>query len=365
MSPRFVPGLKLSRLFFEAGVRPVLRRAFPRLRYSAGRLGDGSEVLGFDTPRSRDHNWGPRCQLFLSDCDFGRLRRAIDRALRARLPIAVRGYPTNWKSLPEGEGMVRFPEAVPRGPVKHWCEIRTVRRYFRQPVAVDVTQAMSPVDWLVLPHHELAQLTGGEVFHDGLGTLRPLRRRLRWYPDPVWRYCLAAQWARIDQEEPFPGRTQEVGDELGSRMLTARLVRDVMWLGFLMERRWAPYSKWFGTAFSRLPCARRLGPPLLAALRARGWRERERQMSRAYEAAVRMHNALKLTRPFPAKVSLFRTRPFRVIHAMALAEALRKSIRDPRVRALPAYAGGVDTFADSTDVVDRPDLCRRLKAVYG
>jgi hypothetical protein len=156
----------------------------------------------------------------------------------------------------------------------------------------------------------------------------------------------------------------QVGDELGSRVLTARLVRDVMWLCFLMERRWAPYSKWFGTAFARLPCARRLGPPLLAALRARSWKDRERFMSRAYEAAARMHNALCLTRALPAKVSLFHTRPFRIIHADVFADALQAGIRDPRVRALPKFAGSVDTFSDSTDVMDRPDLCRRLKRLY-
>ena len=147
-------------------------------------------------------------------------------------------------------------------------------------------------------------------------------------------------------------------------MLMARLVRDVMWLCFLMERRWAPYSKWFGTAFSRLRCARRMGPVLLAALAAGGWKERERHMSRAYEHAARMHNALGLTRPLPTKVSLFHTRPFLVIHADVFADALQATIRDPRVRALPKFAGSVDTFSDCTDVMDRPELCRKLKVLY-
>ena len=50
--------------------------------------------------------------------------------------------------------------------------------------------------------------------------------------------------------------------------------------------------------------------------------------------------------------------------AMAFAEALMKTVRDPRVKALPAYAGSVDTFSDCTDVMDRPDLCRKLRAIY-
>jgi Domain of unknown function (DUF4037) len=74
---------------------------------------------------------------------------------------------------------------------------------------------------------------------------------------------LAGQWRRIAQEEHFPGRADEVGDDLGRRVLVARLARDVMRLCFLLERRYAPYSKWLGTAFARLerrhrgPAARR------------------------------------------------------------------------------------------------------------
>jgi hypothetical protein len=36
-------------------VRPVLDAHFPGLAHSAALIGDGSDVLGFDTPVSRDH----------------------------------------------------------------------------------------------------------------------------------------------------------------------------------------------------------------------------------------------------------------------------------------------------------------------
>ena len=52
--------------------------------------------------------------------------------------------------------------------------------------------------------------------------------RLAWYPREVWLWQLACQWRRIAQEEPFPGRAAEAGDQLGCRVLVARLVRDVM-----------------------------------------------------------------------------------------------------------------------------------------
>lgn len=45
--PEFVPGLELSRSFYEEVVRPLLDDAFPGLVHSAALLGPGSEVLGF------------------------------------------------------------------------------------------------------------------------------------------------------------------------------------------------------------------------------------------------------------------------------------------------------------------------------
>jgi hypothetical protein len=39
---------------------------------------------------------------------------------------------------------------------------------------------------------------------------------------------------------------------LGSRIVAARQVRELMRPGFLLERNYWPYPKWFGTAFGRL-----------------------------------------------------------------------------------------------------------------
>lgn len=64
------------------------------------------------------------------------------------------------------------------------------------------------------------------------------------------------------------------GDEVGSAVIGARLIRDIMLLGFLLERRYAPYAKWLGTAFSRLACAPVLTPLLRRAQAAPNWQER-------------------------------------------------------------------------------------------
>ena len=64
------------------------------------------------------------------------------------------------------------------------------------------------------------------------------------------------------------GRAGQVGDEIGSTLIAGQLVRDLMRLCFLMEQQYAPYSKWYGTAFLRLEAASSLNPVLSLALRA-------------------------------------------------------------------------------------------------
>jgi hypothetical protein len=174
---------------------------------------------------------------------------------------------------------------------------------------------------------------------------------LRWYPDDVWRYLLAAQWRRIEQEEAFPGRCAEVGDELGSRVVAARMVREVMHLAFLLERQYMPYAKWLGTAFSRLACAGLLEPSLLGALGATDWPERERHLSAAYETVARMQNGLGLSEPVADSVSPFYGRPFQVIHGDRFAAALRAAISDAAVKRLPPNPGNTTQWVDSTDML--------------
>ena len=137
-----------------------------------------------------------------------------------------------------------------------------------------------------------------------------------------------------------------------------------MGLGFLMERRYAPYPKWFGSAFARLACADGLLPHLDGALAARSWPAREGHLAGAYEAVAGMHNALGLTALLPERVSPFWGRPFRVIHGDRFADALRATIEDPRVRRLPEGIGAIDQWVDSTDVLASAERRRRLQMLY-
>lgn len=360
--PAFVPGLELSRIYYEEAVGPLLAARFPDLPYAAALLGSGSEVLGFDTPVSTDHHWGPRLFLFLPEGEYERRREAITALLAEWLPYEIRGFSTNF-GPPDAIG-VQLRRPIDAGPVNHWVRPTTVRRFVMGALGVDPHGTLAPRDWLTFPEQRLLELTAGAVYHDGPGELTAVRRRFAYYPRDVWLYRLAAQWKRISQEEAFMGRCGDSGDDLGSRLVAARLVRDLMRLAFLLERAYAPYSKWFGTAFARLRCAAELGPYCARALAAETWREREGYLSDAYRVVARLHNALGVTSPLAEEVAPYYDRPYLTLRADRFAAALREAIADEEIRRIAGDCGAVDQFVDCTDVTTRPELCRRLGVVY-
>ncbi|MGH6654088.1 MAG: DUF4037 domain-containing protein [Actinocrinis sp.] len=371
----FTPGLELSERFYREAVAPLLDRYFSGLPHTAARIGTGSEVLGFDTERSADHEWGPRLQLLLDDVSADQLAPRIGAMLADELPKTFLGYPTNFGGG-DGDGSVLHMEPMEPdgGPVRHRVDIAGLGGWFTGHLGFDPRSATATVergaagagepesalvpvfDWLATPTQSLAEVTRGTVMHDGLGELTKVRARLAWYPTDVWRYVLASGWQRISQEEAFVGRTGEVGDELGSAVVAARLVRDLMRLALLMNRQYPPYGKWLGSAFSRSPEGERLTPVFRAALAATSWRDREKQLASAYEEIAAMQNRLGLCEPVDPTTRPYHDRPFQVLHAERFANALSSALTTEELRALP-LVGTVDQYVDSVDALG--DVTRR------
>jgi hypothetical protein len=338
--PEFAPGLELSAGFYVDVVAPLIGG----VRHSVARLGEGSEVLGFDTPRSTDHGWGPRLQLFVAAADL----EVVTAPLETGLPDLYRGWP------------VRF--GWDEVPVTHHVEIDTIDGWLARRLGLGRPDAMDAIDWLATPQQLLLEATSGSVFHDGLAELDRVRAALAWYPEPVWLWLLACQWRRIDQEEAFVGRTAEVGDDLGSRLIAGRLVRDVMRLGFLVERRYAPYSKWLGSAFSRLDVAEEVGPALSRALDATAHEAREAAIVDALEAVARRFNDLRLTDAEDPTARPFHSRPYLVLGASRFVSACLERVDDPFLRSLP-LVGSIDQLSDSTEMAT-PGVAKAARELY-
>ncbi|MBE0689216.1 MAG: DUF4037 domain-containing protein [Anaerolineae bacterium] len=361
----FIPGRELSRLYYLEAVKPILDEAFPDLRYDATLIDTGSEALGFDTPLSCDHGWGPRLRLFVSEADHEQYAEAITGTLRQRLPVEFRGWPTSFVKGDDGSWIL---DARTSGPVDHLVGVTTVQRLLHAELnyAWEPGAVITPQDWLTFPQQKLRVITYAPVYGEGLGDVAVMRAAFHYYPRDVWLYLLAAGWTRIGQEEPFVGRAGQVGDELGSRMIAARLMRDLMMLCFLIERVYAPYAKWFGSGFARLASASRLNPVFERVLSARDWHARQDALAEAYQIVAGMHNALGVTPLLPAQATPFYNRPFLVIHGERFAAALIDAIDDDAVRQIAAHTliGAIDQFSDSTNLREQTDLRPALRSLY-
>jgi len=342
-------------------VKPVLENFYPDLVYSAAHMGSGSDVLGFDTAQSMDHGWGPKLLLFLREADSSSYRDKVDQTLRQHLPYEIRGFPTNFSAHEDGSPMMT---PITAGLVNHAVKISTVSDFFTEYLGLFPSENLSIIDWLTIPEQVLRSIVSGRVLYDGLGELQPIIAGLQYYPHELWLYLLANQWRRISQEDAFVGRCGQVGDELGSRIVGARLVRDMMRLCFLMEKQYAPYIKWFGTAFSKLGCAKDLEPLFLQSLNADRWQERETYLVQAYEYVAEMHNGLGITKPLNAKAIYFHNRPFRVIQSDKFASEILSVIESEEVKKLPEFLGSIDQYIDSTDILAYANKYRRCWSMY-
>ncbi|MFB6726335.1 DUF4037 domain-containing protein [Kribbella sp. NPDC056345] len=324
---------ELSAAFYDDVIRPVVDGP-----HAAGLLGWGSDVLGYDTARSMDHGWGPRLQVFVDEP--AKVRDAIERAL----PDSYDGHP------------VRFGWDT-QEPIHH-ITVTTLSDWLVGLLGFDASAGVRAEDWLITPQQLLLGVVAGPVYADD-GRLEAVRTQLQWYPEEIWRWSMACQWTRIGQEETFVQRTHEVGDELGSRVLAARLTRDLMRLALLQSRVYAPYSKWLGTAFARLQHHDGLDRVLADVVAADNYPARERALTTGYRLLGERHNALAITPAVDPTPRPFHERPAMVLGADRFAAACLETV----TLRLPSI-GTVDQFADNTDLLSDPAAYRRLIGAY-
>jgi hypothetical protein len=355
----FIPSLELNELFYNEAVAPILKLNFPSIEYSAALIGWGSDVLGYDDVQSTDHNWGLRFQIFLSKNDHEKYHQLINNALSEQLPATFRGYPVNF------EMVVNEDQRDKTDLLKHNIDVETIGGFFTRYLGCDPYDETTVADWLTFSEHKLLAVTSGRVFYDGLGELEPIRQKFRYYPKDVWLYMLAAQWTKIFEEQAFVGRCGYAGDELGSMIIAARQVKNLMSLCFMMERKYAPYSKWFGTAFSRLNCAPTLIPIFKEVLQASEWHPRQLLLANAYEVIAQIHNTLNITIPLDENASQYFDRPYLIVGDERYVKELLNAVTSEEVKNIKHDLGSVNQFMDSDDQLNNLFLCKKLKELYG
>ena len=260
-------GLELSERFYWDILAPLIAETFPFLsrRHTAGLIGYGSDVLGFDDELSRDHEWGPRGQIWLRPQDYTCYAARLDRMFDEQIPVEYLDFRARYTL---NDGIQCLVPAPPGQRGRHHIAITSLPRYLRIQLGI---RKLPPgdLDWLCLPEQKLLEFTRGKIFTDPLGEITRLRQALAYFPDPVWRMKMLYAWESADDLLDVIPLNFLRGDELMGRLNLSRLVERIMRIIFLLNRRYCPGSpKWVERELNSLPClASEIGPHLESCLK--------------------------------------------------------------------------------------------------
>lgn len=358
----FIPGIKLSERFYNEAVKEELEKNYPDLDYAAALIGRGSEVLGYDDKMSTDHHWGPRFYLFLKDNDFQKYNLEIKEFLSQNLPTSFLGYSTNWSEPDPNDSMNQILVEKEKSPINHRIEIYTVKSYLRENLHIS-TLELSQLDWFSIPEKILLEITSGKVFYDSYGELTHARKTLSYYPHTIWLFRTLAQLDRISQEMAFVGRTGGIGDDLGSMIETNRLVRYIMEMAFILEKKYIPYQKWFGRAFDDLPIAKTLKPILTSILHERDWKIREELLCKAYLVLIQKINSLKIIPQVDVKPKSFYNRPQMIVPFEPVIRKL-ENLLNGKFKGLKYPIGTINQFIDNYNILSDAEYSKNVKLFY-
>jgi hypothetical protein len=357
----FIRGMELCSRFFQEIARPILEEFYPSLRYTAGLLGYGSDVLGFDDVVSTDHMWGPRFYLFLEEDDFD-LKDKIYDTFSELLPYTYLGYSVNFSEPdPEDHG-VRCASFLSEGKVSPLIFINTLDRFLEEYLGRSNMDDLDYLDWLTLSEHRLLALVSGKFFLDGIGINQKLKE-LSFYPLQVKLYLIASSWSILAEEQAFVKRCGDCGDEIGSRIICARMVDRLMRLCFLYSDQYAPYSKWFGTAFRYLPTDKAIGECLSKALSADSVTKREEYLVHAQELVGKLHNEMRLTTELEIKAVNYFGRDIKVIFVDKLVDAIMKQLKGTSLEQLPLI-GTLSQIGNFGTIADDNRYLKQSRALY-
>ena len=351
-------GMELCRRFYSDCVRGIIAEEFPDLKYTAGLLGFGSDVLGFDDEVSQDHMWGPRLYIFLREGEKTP-GEAILAALSEKLPQKFLGYSVGFGE-PDEHGIAAMGSED--GILHPMINIQTFAEFLYANLGIRDTEGLTAAHWLAFSEHKLLSLQAGELFRDDLNIAADLSA-LKYYPREVWLYLLMSDWSCLAEEHAFVKRTSSRGDELGSRIICARLVQRMMHLCFLYEKKFAAYSKWFGTQFNQLSCVSRVKPLLEKAISTGDQLERENAVAMAQAELIKIHNESGITAPVPPEVHSYYTRDIKVANSDIVFQALRSLVDGTSLAQLPPV-GSLSSVGNLVVLTESPENIKRIMDFY-
>jgi hypothetical protein len=339
--PPFIKGLKLNEGFYMDVIRPLLDKKYPNLQYSASLIGYGSDVLGFDTKISMDHNWGPRLQLFVNESE---LIDGLNNYFRSELPFQYKNFPVNY-TMPNYDNTVNM-KYTDKYPVNHLIEISTFEDYLNNRYSIKKISNFQNNDWLNLSDQILLEITSGTVFYDGLSKINNTRKELKFYPLDIWKLRIAVLWNYIWNKEAFIGRSMEINDYIGLKINSLRIVNYLIKILFYLEKRYIPYSKWTGLAFKQLSIFNDVNNIIINIINENIPEKIEGKLCLLYEKVIEKQNKSCELPYIKNKTRDFFNRPYKVIFSENIVKEIINCIEDEEIKNINIEKYAYDLILD-------------------
>ncbi len=137
-----------------------------------------------------------------------------------------------------------------------------------------------------------------------------------------------------------------------------------MRLCFLYKDTYAPYSKWFGTAFKHLDVDEIIKKTIQAALSANNLKEREDRIVEAQAMVADMHNSSGLTDVVDYQIESYFGRDIKVIFADKFAEATAEKLKGTVLENVPLI-GTLSQFGSLSSFADEKEFYPQIMRLYG
>ncbi len=262
-------GWELSRQFFEECIAPLIRKAYPGIesQMAAGVFGMGSDAAGLDDELSREHHWGPRCNILLGD-SLQDLCAEVEAYLQNHLPREYLGF-----------------EVYHLKYNRSGVTVETIGQFFEDMVGFAEAPA-EPADWFRMTEADLFAITSGQLFYDATGDFTRRRAGFAYYPDPIWRKKMADWMVYLTGHGVYNlNRVRQREDWPAAAIYQGVTVKRLLEMGHLLNRTYAPYNKWLYRSFKRLPqFSAEMAPILERALATEDWEEKLKDYLRIYVA---------------------------------------------------------------------------------
>ena len=350
----FMKGLAINKRFFFQVVKPLLDQNYSDLQYACGLIGPGSDVLGADDLTSRDHNWGLRLIIFLQDKDVNR-KNELNDFFSSKLPKTFENIDVNWSDPSEEDGS-RTPTPT-KGKINHNITFFTINEYIQYHFKVENLENLTDEQWLLISEQKLLEFVSGEIFKDSFGSITALRKKMSYYPTSIKVLNLLGEWRAIQSEIAFIGRTRMLYDEVGSHLITCRIINRLMRISFILENKYIPYAKWLGSKFYYLQVARELLPLFQQIISSSDWEERENNLVECYLYLAQEMKKLDLISSEIVE-KFYYSRPIKVINIQDILNDLENNKgknHDQKFRR-----GSINQIIPISDTIDDSSYLKNL-----